>query len=437
MVKQISKNAGFPDLRIAEYPSTIAVDSAETVKRNIQEVVVPELIRALTQPVKSTVKNKRRTPSNRDIIFEGTYEEIQDYFYQKKWSDGLPFVPPTLDKIDDFLRFTDRSPDEVIGVLEPAMGECTVWKVALNGVMAGCKPEYMPILIAIAEIISDPDFNVKDSGATPGWESILILNGPIRDQLDFNYKIGHQRPGTMPNITIGRFYRLLLRNVAGSLVGETDMATHGQMFRTVAPENDQACAEIGYKTLSEMRGFERDENVITITSGRASSDPLQTTGETAIQHLDYITDWVVRMIEPYEAMRKYQENHILFLSPVVAGLLAEQGYDKDKINSYIHAHAKVTAEYFELNSSRFNNWKPYSLKEEVEKGNLSEEWFLSDDPRRMVPLLGPEVTINTVVIGDPTRNRNVFHRSNYTQGRMTSRAIRLPDNWHELLKQAE
>lgn len=434
MVKQIVKSAGVPDFRIVEYPAPIALDDEETMKKNIRETIVPGLIKALTQPVKSTVKNKRKGPSDTDVVFEGTYEEIQEYFLEKQWSDGFPIVPPTLERVSEFLNFTDRKPDEVLGVLEPAMATLNVWKVAVNGVMAGCRPEYMPILVAIAEIIGDKEFSVKDSGATPGWESIIMLNGPIRDQLGFNYKIGFQRPGCQPNVTIGRFYRLLIRNIAGSLPGSTDMSTHGQMFRAVAPENDQVCEEIGWKTLGETRGFEAGKNVVTIVSGRASSDPLQTNGETAERHLDYITDWVLRMIEPYQAMRKYQEDHVLFLSPVVAKLLASQGYDKEKISQYIHDHAKVTAEYFELNSSRFNNWKPYSLKEAVEKGDLSEKWHESDDPKRMVPLLGPGARIHVVVTGDPTRNRSVFHRSNYTQGKMTSREIRLPENWEEALE---
>ena len=333
MVKQIVKSAGVPDFRIVEYPAPIALDDAETMKKNIREQVVPGIIKALTKPVKSTVKNKRRGPADTDIVFEGTYGEVQEYFLEKSWSDGFPVVPPTLERVQEFMKFTDRNPEEVLGVLEPAMATLNVWKVAVNGVMAGCRPEYMPVLLAIAEIIGDREFSVKDSGATPGWEAIILLNGPIRDQLGFNYKIGFQRPGCQPNVTIGRFYRLLIRNIAGSLPGATDMSTHGQMFRAVAPEHDQVCEEIGWKTLSETRGFSAGENVVTIVSGRASSDPLQTNGETAEQHLDYITDWVERMIEPYQAMRKYEEDHVLFLSPVVAKLMAAQGYNKETVSA--------------------------------------------------------------------------------------------------------
>ena len=150
-----------------------------------------------------------------------------------------------------------------------------------------------------------------------------------------------------------------------------------------------------------------------------------------------MTDWATRMIEPYETMRDYHENHVLFLSPVVAKLLAEQGYTKETIAKYILTHAKVTAEYFELNASRFNHWQPYSLKEEVAKGKLGPEWHESDDPKRMVPLFGPGANILIIVVGDPTRNRSQFFRSNYTMAKLTSRKIELPENWEEMLKNAD
>ncbi|MGL5436518.1 MAG: UGSC family (seleno)protein [Lachnospiraceae bacterium] len=437
MARQVMKSAGYPDARAVEYPHPIALDSVDEVRKNIRELVIPKIIDALTKPVKSTVKSKKKQPGSRDIIFEGSYEEVQNYFYEKKWSDGLPLVPPTIEKVEEFLSFTDRDPEEVIGIVEPAMSSCTVWKTAVNGVMAGCRPEYFPMLLAIAEIMATPEFSVKDSGATPGWEAMIMLNGPIRDELAFNYKIGHQRPDCMPNITIGRFYRLMLRNVAGFHIGSTDMSTHGQMFRPVIPENDQVCEEIGFKTVAEMRGYNKGDNVVSIVSGRVCSDPMQTNGATAEQHLDYMTDWATRMIEPYETMRKYQENHVLFLSPVVAKLLAGAGYDKDSIAKYILTHARVTAEYFELNASRFNHWKPYSLKEEVANGELGPQWYESDDPKRLVPLFGPDANILIIVVGDPTRNRSQFFRSNYTMAKLTSKAINLPDNWDEMLKEAK
>jgi len=435
MMSKVTAGGGYPDMRIVEYPASIALDSDEQIRERLETVVVPNIIKALTTPVKSTAKKAKRSPGDRDIIFKGTFDEVQSYFSDNNWTDGLPIVPPTIEKVEELLKFTDLAPEEVIGILQPSNAACTVWKVAVNGVMSGCRPEYMPILLAIAEIISDPEFSLKDSGATPGWEAIIMLNGPIRDELGFNYEIGFQRPGRQSNVSIGRFYRMLVTNVAGFHVGSTDMSTHGQMFRAVAPENDQICEKIGWQTLAETLGFEKGENVVSITSGRAMSDPMQTSGSRAEQHLDYITDWLTRMVEPYEAANDYYETHVLFLSPVVAELLASQGYSKEDVSAYIKEHAKVTAEYFELNSARFKNWKPFSIKEAVENGKLGPQWYESDDPKRLVPLLGPRARVIIVVNGAPNRNRSLLFRENYTQAKLTSRRIKLPDNWEALPKE--
>src|SRR5690606_15768593 len=122
-------------------------------------------------------------PGRKDIVFTGSFDEVNAYFLQQGWSDGLPIVPPTLEKIEAFLRHTDRSPDEVLGVMHPSLAAATVWDVAVNGVMAGCRPEYMPLLLAISDIMADPEYGMRHGGSTPGWEAMIIVNGPIREEL--------------------------------------------------------------------------------------------------------------------------------------------------------------------------------------------------------------------------------------------------------------
>ena len=112
----------------------------------------------------------------------------------------------TIDAVEAMLAFTDRPAGDVIGLLPPTRLPATVWKVAVNGVMAGCKPEYMPILVAIVQAMADPQYGVQHAGSTPGWEAMIILNGPIARQLGFNDGIGVQRPGNQANTSIGRLY---------------------------------------------------------------------------------------------------------------------------------------------------------------------------------------------------------------------------------------
>src|SRR5262249_16216911 len=141
-------------------------------------------------------------PVPRDIVFKGTYEEVQDFFDERMWADGLPVAPPTIKRVEEFLKFTDRAPEEVLGIVQPDFREATIWNVAVNGVMAGCRPEYMPVLIAVTEAMIDPKFFVEDAGSTPGWEPLIILNGPIIKELDFNYGGGVMRIGRRANTSI-------------------------------------------------------------------------------------------------------------------------------------------------------------------------------------------------------------------------------------------
>jgi hypothetical protein len=397
-------------------------------------VLIDQIVQALIGPISKTLRPTIDQPQEKDIVFSGSFEQINESFHKKGWSDGLPIVPPTIQKIEEFLTFTDLNPDKVIGILDPSKFSATVWNVAVNGVMAGCRPEYMPILLAIAEVMATPTFGLKHGGSTPGWEAMVILNGPIALQLGFNHKGGVLRPGNQANTSIGRFYRLFARNVAGFLPGTTDMGTFGHMFRAVVPENEQACADIGWEPLHVTRGFKNTDNVITITSVRAVSDPFVTAGESAEQHLEHIVDWVKRMIEPYQSSLGYVETHVLMMSPIIAQIIANGGYSKKDVNEFLMKEATVPAHYFEWGMTQgMHVPKGTTLIELVKNGKMPKQWALSTDPNRMVPLLLPESQWLIVVTGDPTRNRSCIYRQNFNQGYATSKKIELPSNWdHQL-----
>ncbi len=429
--KAIGKQAGV-DLRIATYPGVISTHERSTVVKNIEDVLVDQIVSQLTQDEPSAESSADSAePEDRDIVFTGTFEEVNNFFRSNEWTDGLPVVPPTIEAIDAFMRFTDRAPDEVLGTLHPSQAEASIWKVAVTGVMAGCRPEYMPVLVAIVEIMADPEFGMKHGGSTPGWEAMIILNGPIRAQLGLNDGQGAQRPGNQANTSIGRFYRLFARNIPRFLQGTTDMATFGQMFRAVVAENEQACAAMGWAPLHVTRGFEADDNVVTITSVRTASDPFATGGEFAERHLDYIVDWVKRMIEPYQSSRGYVESHVLLLTPVIAALLAKAGYSKQDVEAYLMKHATVPAHYYEWHMMLGDHHPPgTTIASLVEAGVLPKAWRLSDHPDRLVPLMLPETRWLIVVAGDPLRNRSSIYRQNFKQGYATSRKVALPKAWN-------
>ena len=120
--------------------------------------------------------------------------------------------------------------------------QATVWSVAVNGVMAGCRPEYMPILVAVVEAIADPEWRIQDAGATPGWEPLIVLSGPMVKRLGFNTGSGLMRMGSRPAASMGRFLRMYLRNVAGLRVppGTTDKGSIGSSFNVALAEDEDA-----------------------------------------------------------------------------------------------------------------------------------------------------------------------------------------------------
>ena len=162
-----------PNIPLALVPGHIGTKSAEQLKYDVMSVTAQQVIDNLT--VQPAPKGKTSEPAARDIIARGSFAEINRYFYEHELSDGLPIVPPTQDAVEEFLKFTDRDPNEVLGVILPDSRAATTWSIAVNGVMAGCRPEYMPVLIAAIEGMCDPKYGVEHSGNTPGGETLLIV----------------------------------------------------------------------------------------------------------------------------------------------------------------------------------------------------------------------------------------------------------------------
>jgi hypothetical protein len=426
-VQSIGRQSGV-DLRVAVYPGVISTHERGTIERNIDEVLTDRIVAQLTSQAQGDEPAPfDGEPGPRDIVLTGSFDEINEHFADRGWSDGLPIVPPTIERIEAFLRHTDRPADEVIGVMHPSLAAASVWDVAVNGVMAGCRPEYMPLLLAIVDIMADPAYGLRHGGSTPGWEAMIIVNGPVRERLGLDCGQGLLRPGNRANTSIGRFYRLFARNVPRFLPGSTDMATFGQMFRAVVAENDAACRDIGWAPLHVMRGFEPDDDVVTITSVRAASDPFTTAGETPERHLDYMVDWVRRMTEPYQSSMGYEETHVLLLSPVIASVLARGGYSKQDVSDYLVRNATVPARYYEWSIAQQDHHPPgTTLEQLVASGKLPAAWMTTQDPERPVPLLLPHSQFLVVVAGDPMRNRSCLFRQNFKQGYATSRRIRWP-----------
>ncbi|MBK8739144.1 MAG: hypothetical protein IPM02_06140 [Betaproteobacteria bacterium] len=319
---------GLPSMPVALVPGHVGAQSDAELRRNIAEVTSGRVVDSLMR--QDATHRDEVEPRARDIVFSGGLEEVNDFFYDREWSDGLPFVPPTVAKIEAFLRCTDRSPDEILGVVLPDNRAATVWSVAVNGVMAGCRPEYMPVLVTLIEAMVDPVYGVEHSGNTPGSESVIILNGPVIKRLGFNCTEGVLRDGYRPNTSVGRFWRLYLRNVAGFLLHKTDKPTFGNTWRVVAAENEDALARIGWKPLSVEQGFAAGDDTVTIARYTGGNVIASLTGSTPEEVMPILADAVLRQTSwqlTFTVGNGYGNlRPLILLSPILAETIARAGW---------------------------------------------------------------------------------------------------------------
>lgn len=429
--KAIAPGLGIAGLPVAEIPGHVDGQSLDELRANLRARTTDAVIGKLTTAL--TAAETVEGPSGDSIVMRGGFDEINEFFYERQWSDGLPIVPPTPQSVAAFLEFTDDDPDWVIGVLKPSGSQATVRNVAINGVMANCRPEYMPVLIAIAEVLADPGYGVEHSGDTTGGEALIILSGPVINELDFNCEGGALRDGIRANTSVGRFLRLYLRNVARSLPGGGDKATFGNTWRVVLAENEAACATLGWPPYSVDQGFQSGDNVVTLARFTGGGVVGSIFGDTPDQIAPYLGDGLVRQAS-WEygftvgfAPGTYRP--LLVLSPIVAKTLADAGLSKDEAKALLFEHARLPARKLETYIGAWSNLVPgrQTLEALVAAGKAAPDFAISADPERLVPIVARAEDIMLVVSGDPLRNNAYAFASNGMHGYPTSKRIRLKD----------
>ncbi len=214
---------------------------------------------------------------------DASYDAINDYFYEQGWTDGLPIVPPTEARVAAMLcGMPGHDAEELISIVPPKMGRATLRQIAVNAVMAGCKPPYLPVVVAALRAVSDPAYGLAHRQTTThAGAPLIIVNGPIAQQLRINGGRGLFGPGWRANATIGRALRLVLVNVggAGPAVDASQTGHPGKYTYCVAEYE----AANPWEPLHVERGFRREQNVVTVVNAEAphsmteniQTDPLE------------------------------------------------------------------------------------------------------------------------------------------------------------------
>ncbi|MBI2906697.1 MAG: hypothetical protein HYX92_03455 [Chloroflexi bacterium] len=426
-----------PDLAIAEYPGAIQLDTDAQIKEKVDKVVLDRIIEGLTKPTGSagamSAVNKLE-----EIVFAGTFEEINSFFLQKGWTDRLPIVPPTPEKVEQFLKHTDLSPDEGVATLPQANLLATPRNIAVNAVMAGCSPEHMPLLIAAVEAIGDSDFALMNLGSTGCKTPWLLVNGPIVKRLGIEYGVATRSRG--PNPVIGRALGLIVNNIAGFVPGETAMGCWGYYLPFVFAEDEDACDDIGWEPYHVEHGFSRNTSTVTARTtigwgghGRPTSEGSPGGSGTAESLLQLARVHHQRQVTPEHSVRFGPRNNVaVLMTPPYAKALANAGYSKRDVVQWLWQNARVTVREENAILQNFTG-VGLSVHDFVEEGMLPK-WF-DVAPDDTIPLLASPDMLDVVVCGDKHRDKMMTLFCNYN--RAVTREVKLPVGWDSLLRERE
>lgn len=276
-----------------------------------------------------------------------TIEDINDLFYKKAWMDGLPIIPPTRQRVEHMLTGTSLKPDHLIGLIPPRMGAATVQIIAINAVMAGAKPEHLPVIIAAVKAALEPEVDLRRWFTTTLANFISVfVQGPIVKELGIHYGQSALLPGPKPNAAIGRAFSLTTRLVGGVISsGEKigTMATLGiPIYSSCLGENEDALPK-GWNPLRVDVGYKPDDSVVSVFGAPwplFQNDHDSNTGRDVLLSTCYrIGGHLIRF------GGKHRGGMVILFCPEHAATIARDGYSKEDVKQFIYENAKIPREW--------------------------------------------------------------------------------------------
>lgn len=429
--------AGVPDLAVVALSEPEVAGRAMNDQLRIARLARQEIIDSLTkEPKNKTVvaASALKPKPAKVLTFSGenstkATEAMEKHFLVNKWSDGLPMVPPTPEAVAAMLRGTDLPRDHVVCVVDPKKGIATVEKIAINAVMAGARPAYMPVLLAIVEAVCDPAFDLYGVQVTGGLAApMVIVSGPIIKDVNFNFSYSTAGPGWRSNSTIGRAMRLILINLGQAWPGINDMKDVGNpaKFGIVIAENEQQTPE-NWPTFREREGFGKTTSTVSLyasQSFRQVHDSQKYLMPT-IQSKPIVDPMFARLMGSSlnSTAEQWGEEMVVVLSPVMAGMLARQGYTPEKVQKELYEIGRIPRRLF--------GPRPlgtYAISSGIPK------WIddLPDDG--MVPVVPKAEDIKIIVAGGRGPGDGfVIDRWGFGNSHIVTKQIKLPSNWKDLV----
>lgn len=313
--------------------------------------------------------------------------DANELYQQKGWTDGFPIVPPTEERVRECLDVAGLTARDIIGVESVRQRPITAEKVAINAVMAGCLPSYLPVVVAVLRAMCDEDFNLHGSTASTGGSAqFIVVNGPIRTAIGMNATHGVLGNGNRANATIGRAVRLVLINVLGCVPGELDRSTlgHPGKFTFCIAEDEE---ESPWSGVAQERGVSAGTSGVTVM---ASESPRQIMNEWTKAPEEIIETFAAEIRHNMLTYSIWPGNYAIVIPKQLRELLVAAGWQKNDIREYIFRSARVLR----------RDWAGVGKKNIVERGKGPEQEFIalrSPDDLLVVAAGGPAGGFGAVI----------------------------------------
>ncbi len=360
--------SGMPFVRVV--PEMIV--SEATVSEDIDKAIVlaaDAMLAALVRPLSDLEKEPviPEPESTPRLVFQGSIQGVNRFFYQRGWTDGLPIMPPTEEAVAEMLTGTDLPPGLVVARLEPRRGKATVEKIAVNAVMAGCLPTHLPVIIAGVEALVEGPAPLMAVGGTGSSAPCWLINGPVARNINARSSYGVMSPGDIANASIGRALNLIIRNLCGirKQIEEMGVFGHPGKYSMVIAESEEFSS---WTPFHVERGFKPQDSTITLGLPR-SFEQVMPPG----------TDEESLLAAASAGIRGRPGSFYLLLNPAVVKTLAAGGWTKSRVKEYIAKHAgrETAGSIYTYVTGGFGSWMGFmhgGPPPITKKIKLPEDW---------------------------------------------------------------
>lgn len=371
------------------------------------------IISGLTAPL-TTAETEVKKPAEPlpRIAYTGNLNEINEFFYKRGWAYGMPVMPPTEEAVQEMLKGTDLPADHLVAKIPPMMGKATVEKIAINAVMAGCLPTYMPVLIAAVQGMVDPRMWLEAyTCSVASWAPLIIVNGPIRHDLNINSGTGVFSPYNKANAAIAHAMGLIIMNIAGIKSGVEDMGIFGHegRFGICIAENEEASP---WEPLHQFYGLNKEDNAVTVfwPNARAFGTPGKDVGSLLKGVCDSINVF------------GFDPGCAIIMTPVTARLLANEGYSRKALISYVVEYARRPAAEVPIRWLKGNHHIPKDVPLPADSSRTARKFFSS-------------LHLPVIVSGTENTGGVALYTGGGDHGGPITKKINLPGNWNRLVEE--